>query len=205
MGSCCTAQNETNEYVCNLLMLGTGSSGKSTIFKQLQYIYGNGYDMDHRKDYIDHVKSQIIDSIKDLIENCQEYFKDNPDMYPQLNLAGNTNYNDKIQQAIDYVVYMRYDCEYMDKQEIEYMKMVWNYDPIQEMFKLRNEISIPDSLEYFMNKVDEVFKNDYLPSKEDMILVDVRTTGILEKYCEYKLNKFKFMDTGGQRSERMLR
>ena len=193
---------KSKQYVTKLLMLGTGSSGKTTIFKQLQYIYGNGYETKDRAIFSHHVQSQVFDSMKKLIDSCEIYYEDNPDMYPQLNLAGHTNYNDEIKEAMDEVMTM--NSEYRHERKIEFIKMVWNYEPIKEMFKLRNEVCIKDSLEYFMNKVDDIFKPDYIPSKEDLIMVDVRTTGMHDKLWEYESNKFKVMDTGGQRNERKL-
>lgn len=44
-----------------LLLLGTGESGKSTIFKQMRILYGNGYDHDELIRFKWHIWSNIVE------------------------------------------------------------------------------------------------------------------------------------------------
>ena len=41
---------KVNKQVKNLLLLGPGSSGKSTLFKQIKCIHGNGFEYDELKE-----------------------------------------------------------------------------------------------------------------------------------------------------------
>ena len=67
-----------DEQVNKILFLGSGGSGKSTIFKQLRAIYGNGYNEEDRKTFIDHIHAQIIEQMKLALE-CAEYPEEDDD------------------------------------------------------------------------------------------------------------------------------
>jgi len=49
------------------LLLGAGESGKSTIFKQVKIIHHSGFTEDECKSYKDRVRTNVIDSMKSLI------------------------------------------------------------------------------------------------------------------------------------------
>ena len=49
-----------DKAIKKLLFLGAGGSGKSTLFKQLRSIHGDGFGADDRKGFIEHIHSQIV-------------------------------------------------------------------------------------------------------------------------------------------------
>ena len=53
-----------------------------------------------------------------------------------------------------------------------------------------------------MDKLDEVIKDDYIPTEQDVLRSRVPTTGIVENAFDIDGNQFKMFDVGGQRSER---
>lgn len=55
-----------------LLLLGAGESGKSTFFKQVQQLYGRGFHSEaDRRPYLPPIHSNVIDSIKKLVEQAR--------------------------------------------------------------------------------------------------------------------------------------
>ena len=54
---------EERESVQRLLMLGSGSSGKSTIYKQLQCIFGEGLDKEQIDKARDAIRQNLFDGI----------------------------------------------------------------------------------------------------------------------------------------------
>ena len=61
-----------DKYTKKLLFLGSGGSGKSTLFKQLRTIHGNGWSREDRLTFVDHIHAQIIEQMK-LAIDCVEY------------------------------------------------------------------------------------------------------------------------------------
>lgn len=93
MGCCCPSPSDPQDYqiklslahakaedshVIKLLLLGAGASGKSTLFKQLQYIHENGFNQQSRISFIDLIHEQLIDSMKVLVTKCEDYYTNNP-------------------------------------------------------------------------------------------------------------------------------
>lgn len=62
-------QEDDEEF--KLLLLGAGGSGKSTLFKQLEYIHGNGYSKKRKLLFRKQIYEQLIDSMKIMLEKCE--------------------------------------------------------------------------------------------------------------------------------------
>jgi hypothetical protein len=58
-----------------LLLLGTGESGKSTIFKQLKILYSaeKGYTPKEREQAKPYIYGNIFSNLKTVLENCDRY------------------------------------------------------------------------------------------------------------------------------------
>jgi GTPase SAR1 family protein len=85
---------------------------------------------------------------------------------------------------------------------VEDIKKVWKDEAIQQAFNRSSEFQLCDSAEYFFNQIDRICQENYIPTKEDILRVRAKTTGINE--IEFKIDDFLFgmTDVGGQRSER---
>eukprot|EP00466_Bigelowiella_natans_P005789 jgi/Bigna1/45682/e_gw1.138.9.1 len=81
------------------------------------------------------------------------------------------------------------------------IKRMWNCQAIQICFARRHEFNLQESARYFIEKIDEIAKPDYVASVEDHLRVRVPTTGECVTYVKIKCSQ-KIMDVGGQRSER---
>ena len=67
------AQQKEENKIVKLLVLGTGESGKSTVFKQMSRCVGStGYTESELKQFRWIIHRNIIDAIKALIEAAQE-------------------------------------------------------------------------------------------------------------------------------------
>lgn len=56
---------------CQLLLLGAGESGKSTLFKQMIAIYGNQWPEKERLTFVSTVHNNVLTNIKTLIEQSE--------------------------------------------------------------------------------------------------------------------------------------
>lgn len=70
---------QADEDEFKLLLLGAGGSGKSTLFKQLEYIHGNGFPEKRRMLFRKQIHEQLIDSMKIMVSSCKFYYKNADD------------------------------------------------------------------------------------------------------------------------------
>jgi hypothetical protein len=56
-----------------LLLLGAGESGKSTIFKQMRILYGKGFSEDDRRAFVPVVQSNVLASIRTLMHHAADW------------------------------------------------------------------------------------------------------------------------------------
>ena len=57
------------------------------------------------------------------------------------------------------------------------IKALWESEEIQAVYERRNTFQIVECARYFLNKVEEVCAEEYVPNDQDMVQIRVRTTG----------------------------
>lgn len=73
---------------------------------------------------------------------------------------------------------------------------------LQECFERSNEYQLIDCAKYFLDRVDDVKKDDFSPTHQDILRCRVLTSGIFETKFRVDKVKFHMFDVGGQRDER---
>jgi len=212
MGNCCHSDTDeernhlvdsdirsdrtTDKQIKKLLLLGPGSSGKTTFFKQLKIIHHQqGFTQKDRRDYQAQIDNQIIEQMQKIITRGRELIEDFPDKYSNLEISANA------QDSASFIELLRRDNEI--NEEVSYhISTLWNDPGIRATFELRGKLSIPDSCQHFFKDVKRISSSDYLPTDKDILLVRKRTTGIIEEHFTIKSTKFHIFDVGGQRNER---
>eukprot|EP00486_Rosalina_sp_Unknown_P000127 CAMPEP_0201565030 /NCGR_PEP_ID=MMETSP0190_2-20130828/3851_1 /ASSEMBLY_ACC=CAM_ASM_000263 /TAXON_ID=37353 /ORGANISM="Rosalina sp." /LENGTH=141 /DNA_ID=CAMNT_0047981997 /DNA_START=16 /DNA_END=438 /DNA_ORIENTATION=+ len=138
MGSCCGTSDNGNiedginkdkaadREIKKLLLLGAGSSGKSTFFKQLKVIHGNGFTNKDRRDYAAQIENQIISQMQKLIIRGRELIEDyGQDKYGNLEI--------KSSEGLDSASYIELLGTSIDfnKEVANHIKTLWNDPGIQ--------------------------------------------------------------------------
>jgi len=181
--------------VHKLLLLGPGESGKSTLFKQMITIYGHGFSEKDRKSYIPLIHRNLVACIDELAKQSVELPK-------QDRALGNCKVVDSnAQKSLQFILDLKYEGV-MSSEILKNVKTLWEEPGLQNTYNNRSKFQLNDSAIYFLNKVDELAKSNYLPSDQDIIMCRVRTTGIIENDFIIDNNRFKLVDVGGQRNER---
>jgi len=172
-----------------LLLLGPGNSGKSTFFKQLLKIHGEGFSDEKRFNPADVIRSVfdcIIAQMKAIIHQCEDF------EYPL---------DEEVQESADFMLALPRD-EDIDETVAFHIKTLWNDQHILDSFEHRTNLGIVDSCPHFFNAIDRICRSDYAPSEEDILLVRQTTTGVNSSSFSINGHTFQVFDVGGQRSER---
>eukprot|EP01083_Nonionella_stella_P170206 578743_1 len=185
-----------------LLLLGTESSGKSTLFKALKIATKDpNMETEHEKS-LPIIRHNCVAGIITLLKKSQQLYDKDPDA----NGACLVHMDDDITTQIQLVV--KYGSEAFaedyDEQLGECIYSLWSLDAIHATFDRRGaKYSYPDNMDYFLNKVREIMSPNYAPSMEDVLKCRMRTTGMIEYKYHRKSNRFIIYDVGGQRNERI--
>jgi guanine nucleotide-binding protein subunit alpha len=176
---------QTDEVV--VLLLGAGESGKSTFFRQIKLNYLSGFDEDERISFKEIIWGNILTSICILIEVTQ--------MEDQV-----------LWEEVQYL--MDIEPEELLKEGVNQLlvNFLENKD-VKNSMKNSNQFYFLDSAPYFFENIERILTEDYVPTDQDLLYTRIKTTGISEVHYTVEEGSnlevhFKFVDVGGQRSER---
>jgi GTPase SAR1 family protein len=177
--------NRADSQINKLLLLGAGGCGKSTLFKQMIAIYGDGFPEPVRKTFTPIIYNNVITSIQTLCYQSVEWGPVAPDL-----------------EATKTVIDDLKGDEEIDEKLAKQIKDLWADAGIQKTYEERCNFQLNDSSEYYFLKMDEIGAEGYIPTEQDVLRSRVRTTGIVENPFTIDGNSFKMFDVGGQRNER---
>lgn len=186
-----------------LLLLGAGESGKSTIVKQMKILHVNGFDdkerMQKRLDIRKNVRDAIeaITNAMDLLEI--PYETDPAIIQPKVKIIKEVC--EKLEE-IDKDVNLEIQDEDFNTQFFDAVKLVWDDPGAKACYKRSSEYQLIDCAKYFLDKVDQVGREDYTPANDDILRCRVWTYGIFETRFTVEKVKFHMFDVGGQRDQR---
>lgn len=186
--------------VSKLLLLGTGESGKSTLFKQMTAIYGKGFTKEYRLTFKPTISNGIIQSIQTLLEHVDRF---GGPIAEDLQAAA--------AQLLDYE-----GTEKITEQLAGLIYKIWKIPAIQNTFENRAQFQLTDASWYFFERLMggvnpttgertkdiPIWQKEYIPTDADVLRARVRTTGIVELEFGIDNNTLKMFDVGGQRNER---
>jgi hypothetical protein len=83
------------------------------------------------------------------------------------------------------------------------IKQLWHEKDIKTAYNQHDSrFLINDTASYFFENIDRINAPDYQPTTDDILRVRVRSQGIEEAEFVFDRRTFKFVDVGGQRSQR---
>jgi len=188
----------TDLEVIKLLFLGAGGSGKSTLFRQLRLLHGNGLQVEERTNYRSSIYLNIVEGMKTLLEGNLLFNSGEGSDSEDVGLSEVAKCEEKLADYIETVD----DGAMITPEVASYFKEAWNDKGMQETWSYRSKLQLQDSLKYFLKNIDRIAMEDYIPSKDDVMHVRIVTTGIVEESLTMENRQFKIVDVGGQRSER---
>jgi GTPase SAR1 family protein len=180
-----------------ILLLGAGDSGKSTLFKQMKAIYGDGINEEERKSWRAAVHTMVIESMQKLLAATTNF--------PE---SEGTRVPEELHEASESIAALTESDTLLTPEIADNIRTLWNHPAVQKTFELRNDpqfrITLPDSCRYYMERLQEQKLEDeeYIPTQQDVLRSRVRTTGITENRFAIDQTNFLIVDVGGQRAER---
>lgn len=190
-----TAETAESKRV-KLLLLGTGSSGKSTIFKQMQILYGG--DNEYGEKFSDFEKQTFKQVLRrNLVECIQTLIGGVHKFRVPFQTPGSTEAAARL-MAIDsyspnfWEPHIEADCIHL-----------WTKEPaIGHAYQRRSLLLLLDSCSYLFTQIKRISHPDYVPTVKDILRARLRTSGIVERNFNVNHVDFLFLDVGGQRNER---
>eukprot|EP01029_Cantina_marsupialis_P026587 TRINITY_DN718_c0_g1_i1.p1 TRINITY_DN718_c0_g1~~TRINITY_DN718_c0_g1_i1.p1 ORF type:complete len:371 (-),score=71.29 TRINITY_DN718_c0_g1_i1:290-1402(-) len=176
---------EQDQQKIKLLLLGAGESGKSTIFKQMKFLYGVGFGDEEKKAMIPVIYNNTITSMKVLI-----------------NAHAELGELDILAQQAKQTLLDTSDDATIDEKIGGAIKELWADPGIQDAFSKRSKFQLNDSADYYFKHVDRLMMAEYEANFLDILKSRVRTSGIVVENYNIDGVEFIMYDVGGQRNER---
>ncbi|VDP20457.1 unnamed protein product [Soboliphyme baturini] len=178
-----------------VLLLGSGESGKSTFLKQMVIIHGPGeFSYEKSQEYKKIIYGNIVNDMRTLIA-AHDDFPDLPLQFPDRSLPC-------IQQIKNFVIRSNLVDEHHFMAIAPAIETLWNDNALKRTYDRRNQFQLADSCKYFFDDIARVKHRDYMPTNRDIIMCRKATRGINELTFNIQNVPFRFVDVGGQRSER---
>lgn len=169
-----------------LLLLGAGESGKSTVFKQIKLIHGDGYSVKERLSFRDVIFSNVIQSIKTLL------FAGDRLGFPL---------SPENKAVAERVLALQHSDDFNASVATD-VALLWRDRAVQATIARSAQFQIQDTASYFLQQVERIGASDYTPSIQDVLHARLRTSGIREMPFSFGGLNFRLIDVGGQRTER---
>lgn len=110
----------------------------------------------------------------------------------------------KVQEDVDFIQHVVGDGQFEQFDDVffDHVEKLWADEGVQTCFERSNEYQLIDCAKYFLDRLGEIRKHDYMPNEQDILRCRVLTSGIFE--TRFKVDKvtFHMFDVGGQRDER---
>lgn len=176
-----------------VLILGTGGSGKTTLFRQLQ----SDWSEKSLNRYRPVVHACLVQAIKSLLEQAELLVQSHPSQRTALQKSSSS--------ARHFVKHeLAYD-DMLDRRSGRHIAQLWADAGIRRTYEMRARFGLPiaHSAAYFLERINEISSPQYLPSISDVLNLEVRSTGIVDAAIDIDGRLYEFIDIGGQRSQRL--
>ena len=193
---------QKEEKIIKLLLLGTGESGKSTFFKQMQILYSPGFSPAEKAVFRHVLRRNIVEAMQTLIKAVAQF---------ELAIEGK-----EAKRAAKAILETdALSSEFWQPALVDAIIALWGtheHHPeeeplsgcpgIHKAYERRSEIQLLDSAEYLFLNVERLGSDNFEPNITDILRARLRTSGIVERMFKIHKKDFLFLDVGGQRNER---
>eukprot|EP01133_Synstelium_polycarpum_P007755 gene7755-9093_t len=180
------AERASKKPKVKILLLGSGSSGKSTFIKQIKLMYQGGFtreDAMTMRPYIRHSLSAII---RDII------------LFTQTN---NPVYSTTIAKSAWWQLEKLTRESKVSKEIVKTLWDLWSDQSFRMAYIPTLQYKREDTL-YILEHSKRIISDEYIPSHDDILKCRVQTSGTHDTHLETERCIYTLVDVGGQRCER---
>jgi len=181
-------QQKEEDAITKLLVLGTGESGKSTVFKQMKILYAVP---DPPAKFIQVCRANLFGNVHAVVGGMKTL---------------NIKYGGPEGEAAgEKLTALPADGNLAGDAPADLEAVfatMYKDSGVDEAIERAAEYQLNDSTRYFWERAPEILKADYMPTEQDVLRARVRTTGIVQQNFQIGERKYTMFDVGGQRNER---
>jgi len=179
-------QRREEDAIVKLLVLGTGESGKSTVFKQMKILYSVP---DPPAKFIMICRANLFGNAHAVVDGMKR--------------LGISFKSTEAEEASAIIAAVPPDGNPDNIGSlVAPLKTMYADGGVQEAIERAAEYQLNDSTIYFWERAETLCADNYLPDSQDVLRARVRTTGIVQQNFQIKDKKYTMFDVGGQRNER---
>ncbi|KAG2034666.1 heterotrimeric G protein alpha subunit [Suillus americanus] len=176
---------------CNILLLGSSESGKSTIVKQMKIVHQNGFTKNELMMFRPTIYRNTLDSAQAIVLQML-------DMNVECVTPVNRTFAKRI---VEYRVESTPDFVF-SADIAQAIHGLWQDPIIPKVMDCSSQFYLMDSAGYFFTEVLRIGTPDYTPTENDVLRARAKTTGITEMRFNMGQLSINIVDVGGHRSER---
>ena len=176
--------------IAEMLLLGAGESGKSTILKQMKLINHGSYSTEERESYKEIIFSNTLQSMRVILDAMENL---------DIPLADGSNAK---RAEIILSLPTQIETDSMPPAVADAIGGLWQDPGVHACFHRSREYQLNDSAPYYFDSIARIADPRYLPTDQDVLRSRVKTTGITETHFQIGELQYRLFDVGGQRSER---
>lgn len=182
-------QKKKERREIKILLLGTGESGKTTFIRQMRIIHGRGFSEEERKAFAKCIYQNILTAMAAMTGAMAT-----------LRIPYSNPQNEIYAKRLEDVSIVQ--VTQLEQGHVDAIRRLWADSGIRACYSRRCEYQLLDSTEYYMNNLDRITSQDYIPTEQDVLRVRFPTTGIHDYSFTVNTITLRIVDVGGQKSER---
>jgi len=184
-------QQDLHRNTINILLLGAGESGKSTLVKQMKIIHNDGFSESELLSFKTTVLENLLFSMKYVLNGMGvlRINLDNPKnkIHAQTVLSCGRCYDER-----------RVMLPFISNA----IRCLWQDRGVRVAVQRGFEYELNDSAIYYFDHMSRICSEKFKPTQVDVLRARVRTSSIIETAFSMNGFVFRLFDVGGQRTER---
>ncbi|KAF4625325.1 hypothetical protein G7Y89_g12839 [Cudoniella acicularis] len=175
-----------------ILMLGD-SECCQTMVKQMKIIHQNGYTEAGMASHKQAVKRNVLDAMRSMLAVAK---------IARGELDQTTNANvELLSRKIEGIGSNSGEIT-INKATVTAVEALWANEQFRKIFSESTDVYVPDSASYFIEEIQRIAQETYIPVETDILRTKTKTTGIYETRFNMESLSIHLFDVGGQRSDR---